>query len=108
MIQEELRTRDIQGIPARGLKTTLGTEQDGDWNGKPISESELWVSDELSAQMLWIRKDLGTGKEGTSELLEIKRAEPDPTLYEIPKDYEVNPAVLPSQKGFGLVRPDRR
>jgi len=58
--------------------------------------------------MLWIRKDLGTGKEGTSELLEIKRAEPDPTLYEIPKDYEVNPAVLPSQKGFGLVRPDRR
>jgi len=42
VIQEELRTRDIQGIPARGLKTTmLGTEQDGDWNGKPISESEL-------------------------------------------------------------------
>ncbi|HEV1992775.1 MAG TPA: hypothetical protein VGR03_00425 [Candidatus Acidoferrum sp.] len=106
VIQEELGTRDIQGIPARGLKTTtLGTEKDADWNGKPIRETELWVSDDLAAQLLRIDKDLRTGNEGRSELLAIKREEPDPALFEIPKDCEVNPAMLPSQKGLGVVRP---
>src|SRR5437879_2584184 len=41
---EQLGTREIQGIPTRGVRTTtLGTEKDGDWNGIPISEIELWV-----------------------------------------------------------------
>src|SRR6266403_841367 len=105
---EQLRTHEIQGNPARGVKnTTLGTEKDGDWNGKPISESELWVSDDLAAQMLSIRKDLKTGSEGRSELMAIKRGEPDPALFEIPKGFAVNPARMPIARGFGVVRPQR-
>jgi hypothetical protein len=103
---ELLGNREIQGIPARGVKTTtLGTEKDGDWNGKPISESELWVSDDLAAQLLSIRKDLKTGAEARSELMAIKREEPDPVLFEIPKDYEVNPARMPIAKDLAVVRP---
>ena len=103
---EQLGTHEFQGIPARGVKTTtLGTEKDGDWNGKPISESELWVSDDLAAQMLSIRKDLKTGSEGRSELMAIKRGEPDPALFEIPKGFAVNPARMPIARGFGVVRP---
>jgi len=96
---EQLGIRDIQGIPARGVKTTtLGTEKDGEWNGKPVSESELWVSDDLAAQVLSIRKDLKTGSEGRSELMAIKREEPDPALFQIPTGYEVNPARMPIAK----------
>ena len=103
---EQLGTREIQGIPARGVKTTtFGTEKDGEWNGKPISESELWVSDDLAAQMLSIRKDLKTGSEGRSELMAIKRGEPDPALFEIPKDFAVNPARMPIARDLRVVRP---
>jgi hypothetical protein len=106
---EQLGTREFQGIPALGAKTTtLGTQKDGEWNGKPISESELWVSDDLAAHVLSIRKDLKTGMEGRSELLAIKRQEPDPALFEIPKDYEVNPARLPAAPGLGVVLPRPR
>jgi hypothetical protein len=96
---EQLGTREIQGISARGVRTTtLGTESDGDWSGKPIRETELWVSDVLAAQMLKVDKDLRAGSQGMSELIEIKREEPDPTLFNIPKDYEVNPKIPPRIK----------
>src|SRR5437016_4273411 len=103
---EQLGAREIQGIPARGVRTTtLGTEKDGDWNGKPISENELWVSDDLAARMVSIRKDLKTGRVGRCELIAIKREEPDPALFGIPKDYEVNPARMPIAKNSAVVRP---
>jgi hypothetical protein len=99
MTVEQLGTREIQGISARGVRTTTpGTESDGDWSGKPIRETELWVSDVLAAQMLKVDKDLRAGSESVSELIEIKREEPDPTLFIIPKDYEVNPEKLPRMK----------
>jgi hypothetical protein len=94
MVIEQLGTREMQGIPARGVKTTtLGTEADADWNGKPIGELELWVSDGLAAHMVRIDRDLRAGSETKSELVAIKREEPDPALFEIPKDYEINPAI---------------
>ena len=103
---EQMGIREIQGIPVRGVKTTtLGTEKDGEWIGKPISETELWVSDELAAQMLSIRKDFKAGTEERSELIAIKREEPDPALFQIPKNYEVNPAKMPIAKDFAVVRP---
>jgi hypothetical protein len=99
MSVEQLGTREIQGISARGMRTTtLGTEKDEDWNGKPIRETELWVSDVLAAQILKVDKDLRAGSQGVSELTEIKREEPDPTLFNIPKDYEVNPKIPPHIK----------
>jgi hypothetical protein len=39
------------------------------------------------------------------ELLSIKREEPDPALFEIPKGYEVNPSKLSISQGMGVVRP---
>ena len=105
---EQLGTREFEGILALGLKTTtLGIEKDEDWKGKPIRETELWVSDDLAAQVLSIGKDLKTGSEGRSELMAIKRGEPDPALFEIPKGFAVNPARMPIARGFGVVRPQR-
>jgi hypothetical protein len=105
MIVELLGNREIQGVAAIGMKTTtLGTEGDGQWNGKPVREYEIWVSDELAVQMVRIDKDLRTGNEGKRELLAIKREGPDPALFEIPKDYEVNPSKLPIAKNMNVIR----
>jgi hypothetical protein len=38
----------------------------------------------------------------------IKREEPDPVLFEIPKDYEVNPARLPISKNQRVIRPSKQ
>jgi len=109
MTVEQLGTREIQGIPALGVKTTtLGTEKDGEWNGKPIRETELWVSDDLAVQILKSDKDFQAGNEGRFELVGIKREEPDPVLFEIPKGYEINPAIpkgLPRMKVSSSPRP---
>jgi len=105
MTFELLGTREIQGIAAIGMKTTTtGTEKDGEWNGKPIREYEVWVSDELAVHLLKIDKDLQAGREGRMELLSIKREEPDPALFEIPKGYDVNPTRLPISRDI-VVRP---
>jgi hypothetical protein len=104
---ENLGTREIQGVQARGVRmTTIGTEKDGDWNGKPVRETETWVSDELQVRLLVTIRDLRNANRGeiSSELINIKRAEPDPTIFEIPKDYEVNPATLPHVKDGAIVR----
>jgi hypothetical protein len=106
---EQLGTREIQGISARGvMTTTLGTEEDGDWNGKPIRETELWISDDLAAQMRRIVRDLRAGSQDISELMAIKREEPDPALFEIPQGYVINPVIpggLPTMKASDSPRP---
>jgi hypothetical protein len=108
MTFERMGPREMQGVAAIGMKTTtMGTEKDGEWNGKVIREYEIWLSDELAAQILRIDKDLRAGKEGRWELLGIKREEPDPALFEIPKGYDVNPARLPSSRDWGVVRPSK-
>jgi len=107
-IVEQLGTKEIQGITSIGMKTTtLGTEKDGDWNAKPIHEYEIWVSDELAATMMRIDKDLRAGSEGRFELMNIKRENPDPILFEIPKGYETNPTRLPISRNLGVVRPSK-
>lgn len=102
MTVEQLGTREIQGVSVRGVRTTrLGTESDGYWKGKPIWETELWVSDELAAQLLKVDKDLRAGIESRSELVEVRREEPDPTLFDIPQDYQINPELPPTIKTSG-------
>lgn len=102
MTIDELGTREIQGVSVRGVRTTtLGTESDGGWKGRPVWETELWVSDELAAQLLKVDRDLRAGIESRSEMIEIRREEPDPTLFEVPQDYQINPELPPTMKTSG-------
>lgn len=106
---EQLGAREIQGIQARGVRmTTLGKEKDGDWNGKPLRQTETWVSDDLQVRMRVVAKDLRTGIDESSELTIVKRDNPDPNLFEIPSAYDINPAVpggLPGVKGIASPAP---
>ena len=91
-IIEVLGRRKIQGVRVVGVRwTRLGTEMAGEWKGEPITQDEFWVSDDLSVQLLRINKDFQRGSESQLELTAIKRGEPDPALFEIPKDFTVNP-----------------
>ena len=102
---EDLGVRDIQGFRSHGaLFTTMGTEKDGDWDGRPISSFEHWVSDDLAASLLVIRKNFRTGSEFRTELVEIRLVDPDPSLFnsKVPEGYLLNPSPreMPTVSGF--------
>jgi hypothetical protein len=79
--------------------TNFGTDKDGEWNGKPINISEKWASDDLATTLLEIRTDLKGGHACENRLTNIKREEPDPSLFEVPSGCKINPtpAEMPFQ-----------
>jgi hypothetical protein len=89
---EDLGYREIEGISARGVRlTNLGTESDGESNGKPVRITETWASDDLAATILEIRTDPRTQAVDITTLTNIKREEPVHSLFEIPPGYKINP-----------------
>jgi hypothetical protein len=94
ILVEDLGSREIEGLSARGVRLTIrGTESDGEWNGKPIRITETWASDDIAATILEIRADPKTHMEDINTLTDIKRVEPDPSLFEIPQGYKINPTA---------------
>jgi hypothetical protein len=86
LVAEALGSKQIGGVVAEGVRvTTLGTD---DWSGKPIQITESWASVELAATIVEIRKRLKDGGESKQALVEIKRVEPDSSLFEIPPGYK--------------------
>jgi hypothetical protein len=87
---EDLGNREIEGIMAHGVRTIgLGTEKDGEWNGKPVRIMEKWMSDELGITVLYVQSDLKAHSENTSRFTNIKRTEPDASLFEVPPNYKI-------------------
>ena len=102
---EDLGEKQIEGISAHGIRTTqLGTDED-EWKGKPISISEIWVSDDLAAVLIRRIQDHKRGISGVTRLVDIKRAEPDPSLFEIPSGYQIDPTPneMPYVRGEGKI-----
>lgn len=89
---EDLGFKEIEGFPTHGFRVTiLGTEDDGEWNGKPTYFTECWVSDDLAVTIVEIRTSLRGKNEDRATLTHIKRQEPEASLFEIPPDYKINP-----------------
>lgn len=112
---EQLGNREIQGLAATGVKlTVLGTEEDKEWDGKPISEMELWTSEKLSLQLSRITRNFHDGTQSQLELKTIRRVEPDATLFELPADYKMDPTemeIFELRPGVSLISqmgPDHR
>jgi hypothetical protein len=98
---EDLGYREIEGISARGVRlTNLGTESDGEWNGKPVRITETWASDGLAATILEIHSDPRKQMEDIVTLTNIKREEPNHSLFQIPPGYKVNP--MPDELPFQI------
>ncbi len=91
-IAEDLGFREMGQIRAHGFKVTvLGTEQEPDWNGRPTSISEQWVSDELEIVILEIRTNVKGKNKSTITVSNIRREQPNPALFQIPPDYTITP-----------------
>ena len=88
---QDLGYKDIEGMMAHGIRNTiLGTDKDGEWNGRPIRVSESWMSDDLATTVLYVHSDLRKQTESSSRLTNIRRVEPESALFEIPPDYKIN------------------
>ncbi len=87
---EDLGYKQLQTLMARGIRITwLGSEKDGDWKGKPTKVWEEWVSDELGVTLLWTYSDLRRQVENHATLQNIRREEPDASLFTVPSGYKI-------------------
>lgn len=86
---EPLEARTIDGVAATGHRTTTTIAAGAIGNDLPIVvTSEEWVSPDLQVLVRTERKDPRSG-DSSYRLLNINRAEPDPSLFQVPSDYVV-------------------
>jgi hypothetical protein len=87
--RESLGTQTIDGVLAEGARTTVTYPIGAVGNDRPISTvSETWTSPELKTVVLSKNSDPQNG-ESTTRLTNISRVEPDPSLFQVPSDYEI-------------------
>jgi hypothetical protein len=95
---EDLGYKELQGIAAHGYRTSeRGGENDGEWNGRLLRTTEIWVSDDLSATLMTMQNDFKENRESTTILTKISRQEPEAELFRVPEGFKVNrtPAERP-------------
>jgi hypothetical protein len=86
---ESLGTQSINGVTAKGTRTTIDIPAGQIGNDRAIQVvNERWYSDDLQMVVKSSNSDPRFGTT-TYELTNINRAEPDPTLFQIPSDYTV-------------------
>ena len=84
---DSLGTQIINGVQAEGHRITQTIPIDAQGNDRPMSViTETWDSPELKLRIMSKRSDPRTG-ENTTQILDINRAEPDPSLFTIPAGY---------------------
>jgi hypothetical protein len=86
---ETLAARTIEGVRAEGTRATTTIPADAIGNELPIViTSEEWTSPDLHVLVLTRHNDPRSG-ESTYRLVNIVRAEPDASLFQVPSDYTI-------------------
>lgn len=80
-VVEQLGTQVIEGVAAQGTRRTVRTP-----SGPVVDET--WYSPDLHLNVMTRHSDPSAG-ETTYRLTNIKRAEPDPALFQVPQDYRM-------------------
>ena len=84
--RESLGTQVIEGVTAEGTRVTRTIPAGTIGNEKPlVITAETWRSAELQIVVLSKRSDPRFG-ETVYKLTDIRRGEPDPSLFQVPKD----------------------
>jgi hypothetical protein len=84
---EQLGTMNIEGVQAEGTRTTITIPAGQIGNEQPIQiVSERWYSPELKVAVLTKHSDPQIGQT-EYRLTNISRAEPLPSLFQVPPDY---------------------
>jgi hypothetical protein len=89
---ESLGTRVIEGVTTEGTRVTRTIPAGQIGNERPLEiTSEVWTSPELQMVVLSKRNDPRFG-ETVYRLTDIKRAEPDPLLFQVPGSFSIKMA----------------
>ena len=87
--REQLGGKTIAGVYAEGTRITMTTPEGAVGNDRPFSTvSETWRSPELDVILLSVNEDPRTGTR-TREVTDLDRAEPDPSVFQVPEGYTV-------------------
>ena len=87
--REELGGKTIAGVYAEGTRITMTIPEGAEGNDRPITTvNETWRSRELDIILLSVNDDPRTGTR-TSEVTDLDRAEPDPSVFQVPEGYTV-------------------
>jgi hypothetical protein len=87
---EDLGVQNINGVLAKGTRTTINIPAGQIGNDRPIQVvNERWFSDELGMIVKSSNSDPRFGTT-TYELTNISRAAPDPSQFQVPADYTIN------------------
>ncbi len=109
MEKTSLGTQTIEGVQATGTQSVLTIEAGAIGNDQAIRiVSEVWYSPDLKTVVLSKRTDPRFG-ETVYQLQQINRAEPDPTLFQVPANYTITEGGRGGIRfGGGAPRPGRR
>lgn len=93
---EDLGTQNIEGVTAQGSRNTRTIEVGEIGNDRPIQVvDERWYSPDLQLYVKTLHSDPRTGEE-TTQIVNIQRGEPDPSLFQVPASYTlIEPKTLP-------------
>jgi hypothetical protein len=85
--REDLGTREIEGVPAHGVRQTQTIPAENGAGKEIVVTDELWYSEDLRINLVIKHNDPRTGSV-TLTVTQIKRTEPDPVRFEIPEGYK--------------------
>lgn len=87
--EQQLGTKDINGVAAEGTRVTRTIAAGEIGNDKPIEVvTERWFSKDLQLPVLTTHTDPMMGTV-TTKLTNVTRGEPDASLFQLPSDYKV-------------------
>lgn len=93
---EDLGTQVIEGVTAQGRRETVTIAAGEIGNDRPIEiVSENWYSQDLHTVVLRKHTDPRFG-ETVFRLTEIKRGEPDPSLFQVPAGFKTSTTTEPT------------
>jgi TonB family protein len=86
--QEDLGTHSIEGVSAHGVRQIQTIPAaNGNTGSEIVLTDEYWYSDDLHMNVMVKHDDPRTGSV-TMTLTQVTRAEPDPSLFQIPDGYQ--------------------
>jgi hypothetical protein len=83
--QEDLGIREIDGVPAHGIRQTQTVADENDGKDVVITD-ESWYSQDLRINLMIKHSDPRKGMT-TMTVGQVTRTEPDPAVFEVPEGY---------------------
>jgi hypothetical protein len=94
-VAEDLGSKSVEGVYAKGSRTTVTIPAGQIGNRSPIEVvDEVWYSPDLQMNVMTRHSDPRSG-EVVYRLTNVSRAEPDVTLFQAPADYKVRESQTP-------------